>query len=99
MLRKVTLTMVFFSSLLFGICFTPAIATATDQPTPTDQLNFAVGQQRRIFVQVATLEVKIVQIGADGWLLVEMVEDAPSWYIEVGDRYWLNTNEILMISE
>jgi hypothetical protein len=74
----------------------PTPAMPTNQPT--DQLMLKVGERRKVFIGIHAIQVEILKIGSDGWVLVEIVEDFLSVAIRDGEKYWLNTSQIWMIS-
>jgi hypothetical protein len=85
-----------FTTLLSVGTFITVPAPARAAPLPSD-LNLQPNDVRKVLVGQAALTLRVVEIGASGWVNVEIMEDASCFGLKKSERHWLNVNQALLI--
>ena len=88
--------------LVFGLAIVLLVSTAalnfSRAESPVSQVGIEVGSRHKVVVGMGALEFKVIKLGSEGWVFVELATDAPFVKMRQGEKYWLNVNQLLLIS-
>jgi hypothetical protein len=73
------------------------VTNVVRQASPLVQIGIQPGSIHKIGVGLGVAKFRTIQIGLNGWISVECLEDNKAGWLP-GEKYWVNTGSVVFIS-